>query len=331
MSLTLALAFVTLSAATPSRSIQERAGPFTIALGGDLLLARGVARRAEAEGWKAVLAPLRETLGGADASLINLESPLGRCMSAGSQQRPCLCGPPEAAEQLAAAGITAVSVANNHALDGGFPGLTLTVDRIGASGVVVLGSRAGRSGEITAERLGPIVVLSANLSRPAWPPGRANPIPPPADVAAHVRDARISASNTPILVLLHGGREMDPSPSSFELGYARAAVAAGAAAVVFHGAHVVHPLIEISGVPVHLGVGNVLFDQHDPRAAQGQVVVLRFRPGHPAEVMSVRCVDTLTGQLRACGSKREAPAGSEPPLIDRRGRKLPPFAPAAGR
>lgn len=95
---------------------------------------------------------------------------------------------------------------------------------------------------------------------------------------------------------------MDPSPSSFETGYARAAVAAGAAAVVFHGAHVLHPLIQISRVPVHLGLGNLLFDQHDPRAAQGQVVVLRFRPGLPAEVMSLRCVETLTGRLRACGS-----------------------------
>jgi poly-gamma-glutamate synthesis protein (capsule biosynthesis protein) len=299
---TLALLFAILSATAPSPSIQDRAGPFTIALGGDLLLARGVARRAEAEGWKAVLAPLRETLGGADASLINLESPLGRCISAGSQERPRLCALPEAAEQLAAAGITAVSLANNHALDGGFPGLTLTVDRIGASGVVVLGSQAARSGEITAERLGPIMVLAVNLSRPAWPPGRANPIPSPTDVAAHVRDARTATPNMPILVLLHGGREMDPSPSSFETGYARAAVAAGAAAVVFHGAHVLHPLIQISRVPVHLGLGNLLFDQHDPRAAQGQVVVLRFRPGLPAEVMSLRCVETLTGRLRACGS-----------------------------
>jgi poly-gamma-glutamate capsule biosynthesis protein CapA/YwtB (metallophosphatase superfamily) len=46
---------------------------------------------------------------------------------------------------------------------------------------------------------------------------------------------------------------MDPSPSSFESGYARAAVAAGAAAVVFHGAHVLHLLIQISGVPVAIG------------------------------------------------------------------------------
>jgi poly-gamma-glutamate synthesis protein (capsule biosynthesis protein) len=302
MPVRLAVLLAALSATASSRSHENDAGSFTIALGGDLLLGRGVARRAGTEGWQAVLAPLRATLGGADASLINLESPIGRCLSAGSTERPRLCGDPEAAQRLAASGITAVSLANNHALDGGLPGLTLTVDRIRAAGVAVLGSRAARAGELTAERLGPITILAANLSRPAWPPGRTNPVPSPAEVAAHVRDARAATPDLPILVLLHGGREMDPSPSSFETRYARAAVDAGAAAVVFHGAHVLHPLVQMSGVPVHLGLGNLLFDQHDRRATQGQIVILRFRPGRAAEVMGVRCVDTLTGRLRPCRS-----------------------------
>jgi poly-gamma-glutamate capsule biosynthesis protein CapA/YwtB (metallophosphatase superfamily) len=98
---------------------------------------------------------------------------------------------------------------------------------------------------------------------------------------------------------------MDPAPSSFERSYAQAAVAAGAAAVVFHGAHVARRIEFIAGVPVHLGLGNLLFDQRDAKVSRGRVLLLGFRPGVPAEIVENRCVESTIG--RRCASEDQLP------------------------
>jgi poly-gamma-glutamate capsule biosynthesis protein CapA/YwtB (metallophosphatase superfamily) len=140
------------------------------------------------------------------------------------------------------------------------------------------------------------MVVTANLSGPAWPPGRDVPVPSPDDVGAAVRASRAADASKPVLVILHGGREMDPEPGSLERDYARAAVHAGAAAVVFHGSHVAHFVEVMAGVPVHFGLGNLLFDQRDPRVARGKVVLARFRPGVAAEIVEVRSVEATTAR-----------------------------------
>jgi poly-gamma-glutamate capsule biosynthesis protein CapA/YwtB (metallophosphatase superfamily) len=271
---------------------------FTVAVGGDVSLARGIAGRAASDGWERVLAPLADSLSGADARIVNLESAFGACLAGGTVQRPRLCARREAIASLARAGITAVTVANNHALDAGPSSLAETVVALHRAKMTVLGAKAVRTGKLTAESFGPITLVTANLSRSAWPPGRQIPIPTPDDVGAAVRAAREQDGPRPVLVILHGGREMDAEPSSFEHVYAQAAVEGGAAAVAFHGSHVIHGIEMISGVPVHLGLGNLLLDQ---RGARGQVVVFRFRAGVPAEVVETRCVEATTG--RQC--KRE--------------------------
>ena len=270
---------------------------FTVAVGGDLSLARGIERRAARVGWPAVLAPLCDSLAGADASIVNLESAAGTCLAGGTAQRPRLCGQPEALGFLPRAGITAVTVANNHALDAGELALAETVARLRRENVTVLGVAAVHSGKPVAEPLGSITVVAASLSRSWWPPASKVPIPTPEEVGRAVSAARQQDPARPILVLLHGGRELDPEPSSFEHAYGRAAVRAGAAAVVCHGSHTARALETKSRVPVHLGLGNLLFDQRDARTSRGQVLLLRFRPGAPAQVAEIRSVDATTGRL----------------------------------
>jgi len=273
---------------------------YTVAIGGDVSLSRGIASRAATESWERVLAPLRDSLSGADARIVNLESAVGACLGGATVQRPRLCGDSDGLAALAQSGITAVTVANNHALDAGEAGLADASAALSRANVTVLGAEAVRTGKPTAQPLGPITVVTANLSRPALALGQHIPIPTPNEVGAAVRAARNRDRSRSVLVILHGGREMDPDPSSFEHVYAEAAVGGGAAAVVFHGAHVAHVLEMLAGVPVHLGLGNLLFDQRDPRAARGKILLLRFRPGAPAEVIETRCVEATIG--RRCGA-----------------------------
>lgn len=260
---------------------------YVVAVGGDVSLARGIQARAQKAGWPAVLAPLGRALQGGDARIVNLESAVGPCLPGGTVSHPRLCGDEQGLASLGKSGITAVTLANNHALDAGPVALDHTANALGQAHITVLGAAAARSGQLRAESVGPISVIAANLSRPAHTPGRGISLPTPDALAAALTRTRRADPHRPILVILHGGREFADEPGDFERTYAESAVSAGAAAVVFHGAHVVHPLEILQGVPVHFGLGNLLFDQRDARAA-GQVVVLRFRPGQRAELVEVR-------------------------------------------
>lgn len=263
----------------------------TVVLGGDVLLGRGVAARAHAEGrdegWDAVLAPLGEALGGADLAIANLESPLAECLPGGTVARPRLCGDPRAAPALAAAGLDAVTLANNHALDAGREGLARTAAALRRAGVRPLGLAAARTGTPRAERLGAVTVVAASATRAPHEPGASVSIASPEAIARAVGRARRRPPHRPVLVLLHAGRERSAAPQPRDARYAEAAAGAGAAAVVMHGAHVVRPLVRWDDVPVHLGLGNLLFDQRAPATRTGALLTLRLRPGRPARVERV--------------------------------------------
>src|SRR5262249_25169208 len=152
---------------------------------------------------------------GADATIANLESPLATCLPGGEAQRPRLCGDPEAAAPLAEVGVGAVTGANNHALDAGEAGLREAAEQPRARGGVVRGAAAARAGAPVVERLGPIHVLAANVTRSAAPPGRDPTAASPDEIAAVAKAFRAREPRAPLLVLLHGGREVDPDPSGY--------------------------------------------------------------------------------------------------------------------
>jgi poly-gamma-glutamate capsule biosynthesis protein CapA/YwtB (metallophosphatase superfamily) len=289
------------------------------------MLARGVARRAHPArranetgsrasvtgqaGWSALLAGVAPVLRRADLAIANLESPLvsaGQCLPGGTVARPRLCGDPRGVAALRAAGVDAVTLANNHALDAGLSGLRHTARRLQKAGIVPLGLEAARRGTPRAERLGPLTVVAVSLTVAAHPPGVRVPLPSPAALAAAIRRARRQAPARPVLVLAHLGREGDPLPGPRERAYGRAAVGAGAAAVVLHGAHVRRALVRDRGVPVHLGLGNLLFYQRAPKHRVGELLGLAFpRPSASAtspgvRVVARRCVDSRRAVLIPC-------------------------------
>lgn len=272
----------------------------TIVLGGDCSFARGVAARADEEGLASLFGESAEILANASLAIVNLESPLAPCLPGGSTNRPRLCGDAAQVAALERAGIDAVTLANNHALDAGEAGLLATADLLRAHEIVPLGVEAARTGEPTAEPVGEIVAVAANLTPPAYAPGASVPIPSPARLAAAVRDARKRYPARPVLVLLHLGREMDLGSQPRDEIYVRAVVRAGAAAVVMHGAHVVRAQGEEGGVPVHLGLGNLLFDQRDPRARRGLLLELRLRGDGSIEVAGTTCVDPTVSSVIDC-------------------------------
>jgi hypothetical protein len=80
-----------------------------------------------------------------------------------------------------------------------------------------------------------------------------------------------------VIVMPHWGPEDTSEPSSYQLHYARVAVAAGADVVVGNHTHVVQAIQQINGIDVFYGLGNFVFDQNwDLAHQQGVILQLHF-------------------------------------------------------
>ena len=115
----------------------------TLALAGDTMLGRSVARTLATTPPEALVAPeVRAALGQADLVVLNLEcciSERGRRWEAPG--KPFFFrAPPRAVELLALLGADCVTLANNHALDYGFDALLDTLDHLAAAGIATVGA-----------------------------------------------------------------------------------------------------------------------------------------------------------------------------------------------
>lgn len=235
----------------------------TVALAGDTMLGRGVARALAAGPPDTLFAPdvvaaARE----ADLLVLDLEC----CVSARGERWPdpwkpfFFRAPPAAVDALTQLGVDCVTLANNHALDFGPVALLDTLDHLRAAGIVPVGAgvdveEARRPVVLEAGgfRLGVVAVTDHPADYAAGPhrPGVAfaelGP-EPPAWLTAAIRSVDADA----VLVTPHWGPNMVPRPLPRIRAAGRALVAAGATVVAGHSAHVFH------GVE-----GSVLFDLGD--------------------------------------------------------------------
>ncbi|MBD3174328.1 MAG: hypothetical protein GF320_04055, partial [Armatimonadia bacterium] len=110
----------------------EPSPPLKLVFVGDVMLGRGVAQALDGR-WDAAFAGVRPWLAAADLTFANLESPLTTAPMAGTGYD--LRADPAAVQALVDAGFDAVSLANNHALDGGARGRAETVATLRGAGI----------------------------------------------------------------------------------------------------------------------------------------------------------------------------------------------------
>jgi len=194
------------------------------------------------------VAPL---LAGHDVVFGNLEGPLTdverspKCPKPRRKGRPCFAfrTPPRYAARLAEAGFTAVSVANNHALDFGMEGLDNTLDVLDAAGIEAVGG----------ERVAVFTVSGKSVAVAGFSYSlRTRYVHPLLDVeAAREIVAELKGEYDVVVVSFHGGAEGAPAMRVTDaeeefmgenrgnvVRFARAAVDAGADLVLGHGPHV---------------------------------------------------------------------------------------------
>jgi poly-gamma-glutamate capsule biosynthesis protein CapA/YwtB (metallophosphatase superfamily) len=274
----------------------------TIALGGDVMLGRGVAEaladRPAADAWSP---DLRAVFGEADIALVNLEC----CISAGGEpwdpqrKRFHFRAPRRAVETLTAIGVRAVWLANNHALDYGRQALEDTLDHLAQAGIAAVGAgrnlaeaRAGRVVEADGARIGLVAfadhpadfAATAGTSGIAW-----------ADISGGAPDwvaheiARLSRTCDVVICGPHWGPNMTTSPPARHRAVAHDLVAAGLGMLAGHSAHVIHGIETLGAAAICYDLGDLLDDYAvDPFLRNDLGMLALLRPGERLELVPLR-------------------------------------------
>ena len=262
--------------------------------GGDVMTGRGVGAEALARGTSpfAGLAALGQT----DLFVANLEGTAGEradCIAA----EPCLVIPPAGFDLLARSGMTAFSLANNHAGDAGAAGRARTLDALARRGIVA----APSAEQPTFLRAGGLTIGLVALTLIA-PRDRPADAVPSRDIARRIQLAR--ALSDVAVVFIHWGAELRDWPQPSQQAAARWLVAQGADLIVGAHPHVPIPPDCIDGVPVFWSLGNLVFDQSDPETRHGQLADCRV------VARTLSC--TAIGTAAALGTSFPHPTGPEP-------------------
>lgn len=264
-----------------------------IAVTGDMVL-----DEPDAPYWLSGIAPrLKE----ADLSIAHLEVAHTDCLHEMEGDVPAPGAPPENLATLAGAGIAMVSLAGNHIADSGPQGIADTLAGLDSHGIAHAGAGMdlpeARRAAVATVKGRRIALLSYNCVGPeqSWagadkagcsflPMGTVDgsPVSPRADLESvlpsaleilgeDVAKAREAADL--VIVALHKGIVHTPAKlAPYEREISRAAVDAGADAVVGHHAHIARGIEFHCGKPIFHGLGN------------GCVVTSALSPGqgHPA-------------------------------------------------
>jgi poly-gamma-glutamate synthesis protein (capsule biosynthesis protein) len=250
--------------------------PIQIAAVGDIMLGRSINTHVERTGEVDFpFAPMSALLNTADLRVGNLEcviSELGEAAYKAYAFRVGYWG----IESLARARFEVLSLGNNHALDFGPEAMLDTLARLRAAGITVVGAganeadaRAHRVVEVGGFRLAFLGVINTPNERygfdpsttaaTATTPGVAwgDPDRLRADVQAAQRDADL------VIVMLHSGTEWRIEPTTIQQALARAAIDAGAAAVIGAHPHVMQGAAYYGNGFIAYSLGNFVFEAND--------------------------------------------------------------------
>ncbi len=217
----------------------------------------------------------------------NLEGPLTTRGRADSDKTYTFRSPPDkVSAALKSAGFGVVTLANNHTLDYGPEGLKQTLEALDAADIRYVGAgmdlaAARRAAIVTVQGqrvafLGYSVTLPDTFYAGARKPGTA--FGHEAHVRADVQAARQQADI--VIVSFHWGQEGKTELREYQTRLGRAAIDAGAQAVLGHHPHILQAVEYYQGGVILYSLGNFTFGSYSKKAATSAVAQLHFRQGH---------------------------------------------------
>lgn len=220
----------------------------------------------------------------ADLSFVNLETAVTE-RGTPEPKEFLFRAPASAFDAVKAAGVDAVSIANNHALDYGQVGLADTLTSARVAGVPALGG--GPAGEayrpwITQVRGTRIAVVALSQVGELWQRWEATETRPglamlrnPLRALAAVKAARQQADV--VIVLLHWGTEYQECPNAQLQGLARELIDAGADVLVGGHQHLLLGAGWSGHTYVAYGLGNFLWWRNDAMSNETGVLWITIR------------------------------------------------------
>ena len=230
---------------------------------GDILLHGRYHDRARDPGAAAVFAPLASALADCDLGIANMETVL----SIGGTPRDdklCLAGDPSYAAALAGAGLTLMTLANNHCLDFGPEGLAETCRHLDAAGIGHLGAGtdlAEASRPLVVERqglrLGFIAACHASTKPGPAATSKSAGLAPFDEPALLAAIAALKPQVDHVILIPHWGLEYSRYPTPEQVSFAHAAIDAGASAVLGHHSHCIQGIEEYAGGVIAYSLANL--------------------------------------------------------------------------
>jgi AmmeMemoRadiSam system protein B len=246
---------------TKQRAIKQ-AGLVTFQMGGDMMFARGVHHRLQADD-AALLALGERFFWGSDISLVNLEGYFTNDVTENDwyKEPPLFSFYKNYVHVLRYLRINTVNVANNHAKDGGEKGFLESVQALRSSNIDVIGDStdaAVAEVRIQEDQEVPVVVLSL------YAHGQFENIIETIDA--------YSTQGYHVVVYVHWGEEYVPVHNQTQQKMAEDWIDAGADLVVGTHPHVVQDFSVYQGRPIVYSLGNMLFDQPALETRVGAIV-----------------------------------------------------------
>ncbi len=252
---------------------------------GDIMLSRNVAQKIKTR--RDINYPflkVRDQLKSADIVFANLENPItpGPDIKTGQM---IFHATPGVEKALRDAGITIVSLANNHTPNFGQRGLVDTFRLLREAGIRYVG--AGNNFEEARKH----VTISTNGLRVAFLAYNDRDVVPASyqatakqagtafmDMAELQRAVKAAKQESDfVIVSMHSGTEYKKLPNANQKKFAHAAIDAGAEMVIGHHPHVVQTMEEYKGKYIFYSLGNFIFDQmwsQDTREGIGLNIIL---------------------------------------------------------
>ncbi|MCB9565248.1 MAG: CapA family protein [Kofleriaceae bacterium] len=199
---------------------------------------------------------------------------------------------PDQVALLPAHGLTAVTIANNHANDLDRPGVDETPGHLAELGLHVIGAARPEEPRVRVDtievrgwKLG-FVAATAKLNRGQKKADPPIPFVDPDDLGdtlVPVIEAA-KADHDLVIVVLHWGTQYDDAPSRWQITAAHRFIDAGAAAVIGHHPHVLQGIERYHDGVIAYSLGNFVFQNAMPRVRDTGVLRLAFE-------REARCLD----------------------------------------
>lgn len=284
----------------------------TVICAGDVMLARGVERQRRKHGDAYPLALVAPYLRQADLAIGNLEGPL-TTQTARFPRINALRASPDLAGALHGAGFGVLSLANNHAIDYGRPGLEETIAALRSAGLTPVGAGA-TAAEADGGVLVPVAGTRVGIAAFSDFPQASFVVDPSRPTIALLSEEALRRTVPAlrqhadvVIVSVHWGKEGDRTTSERQRQLAHLAVDLGATVVFGHHSHVRGEIEPYRGGLIAYCLGNLVFDEQSHGGNEGYLLRCRFR-GARLAAYDVLPVDVRECQARPSGGWEVPPA-----------------------